>query len=181
MSKYNTDVLYHHGIKGQKWGIRRYQNEDGTLTEAGKRRLGQISDNAKRVDFDPDTGKINPNSSRNAKAGIHDAVASDYRNASSAQNSASAAAQKASNLASRSARHKEEKIRKSMDLSKMSNKELQDAINRMNLERNYKNAVTENAASGRRYVSDVLATAGDVLAIGASAASIAVAIHTLKS
>ena len=30
--------LYHHGIKGQKWGIRRYQNEDGTLTEAGKAR-----------------------------------------------------------------------------------------------------------------------------------------------
>lgn len=31
--------LYHHGIKGQKWGIRRYRNEDGSLTEAGKRRL----------------------------------------------------------------------------------------------------------------------------------------------
>ena len=30
--------LYHWGIKGQKWGIRRYQNEDGTLTEAGMRR-----------------------------------------------------------------------------------------------------------------------------------------------
>ena len=30
--------LYHHGIKGQKWGIRRYQNEDGSLTEAGKKR-----------------------------------------------------------------------------------------------------------------------------------------------
>ena len=28
----------HHGIKGQRWGIRRYQNEDGTLTEAGKAR-----------------------------------------------------------------------------------------------------------------------------------------------
>ena len=28
--------LCHHGIKGQKWGIRRYQNPDGTLTEAGK-------------------------------------------------------------------------------------------------------------------------------------------------
>ena len=30
--------LVHHGIKGQKWGVRRYQNEDGTLTEAGKAR-----------------------------------------------------------------------------------------------------------------------------------------------
>lgn len=30
--------LYHHGIKGQKWGVRRYQNADGSLTSAGKRR-----------------------------------------------------------------------------------------------------------------------------------------------
>ena len=34
----NETYLEHHGIKGQKWGVRRYQNSDGTLTAAGKRR-----------------------------------------------------------------------------------------------------------------------------------------------
>ena len=35
---YDNDCLAHYGIKGQKWGIRRYQNKNGTLTSAGKKR-----------------------------------------------------------------------------------------------------------------------------------------------
>jgi hypothetical protein len=38
--KYYSNELCHFGIKGQRWGIRRYQNEDGSLTEEGKRRYG---------------------------------------------------------------------------------------------------------------------------------------------
>lgn len=33
--------LYHHGVKGQKWGVRRFQNKDGSLTLAGQRRYGE--------------------------------------------------------------------------------------------------------------------------------------------
>ena len=36
----NDEVLTHHGIKGQKWGVRRFQNADGSLTAAGRKRYG---------------------------------------------------------------------------------------------------------------------------------------------
>jgi len=50
-----TNHLYlaHHGIKGMKWGVRRFQNEDGSLTEAGKKRYlksdGRLTEHGKRA------------------------------------------------------------------------------------------------------------------------------------
>lgn len=47
-----TKELYHHGILGMKWGIRRYQNKDGSLTPAGKKRAAKMKD-----DYTKLTGK----------------------------------------------------------------------------------------------------------------------------
>lgn len=37
--------LQHHGVKGQKWGVRRYQNPDGSVTAAGKKRYNSDTNN----------------------------------------------------------------------------------------------------------------------------------------
>lgn len=51
-----NNELVHYGIKGQKWGVRRYQNKDGSLTPEGEKRYGSkeelqsLRDNKKQVD-----------------------------------------------------------------------------------------------------------------------------------
>ncbi len=48
---YINGELYHHGIQGQKWGVRRYQNEDGSYTDAGRRRYND-GDGGGRRNYD---------------------------------------------------------------------------------------------------------------------------------
>lgn len=45
----NTDNLYHHGIPGMKWGVRRYQNKDGSLTSAGRKRAAKLENKYQKV------------------------------------------------------------------------------------------------------------------------------------
>ena len=62
-SNYN-DFLVHYGVKGQKYGVRRYQNEDGTLTEEGKRHYGGYYD---RSDGTKDYKRLEKDAKRDAE------------------------------------------------------------------------------------------------------------------
>lgn len=62
ISGLGDDTLAHHGIKGQKWGVRRYQNADGSYTQAGKNRYftddGSLSKKGERA-YRKDLKKLN--------------------------------------------------------------------------------------------------------------------------
>ena len=52
-----SNELQHHGIKGQKWGVRRFQNADGSLTAEGKKRYS-VNDYQQAIDKTKTAGKI---------------------------------------------------------------------------------------------------------------------------
>lgn len=164
-----NNYLKHYGVLGMKWGKRRYQNKDGTLTPAGKKRYDRDvrENNAKKKD-----NRINidgPDPDRWVKEDI-----SRTRKATDSASDTVRELQRINNTAS-----KKNKTR--MDLSQMSDQELRNRINRERLEREYNDMFApQKVSKGREYVTSTLEVAGTALAIGSSALGIALAIKELK-
>lgn len=99
----NKTELYHHGIKGMRWGRRRYQNPDGSLTPEGKKRYGDD-------DLEPD--------------------------------------------------HEDSSRARAKRAGAMSDKELRDSINRLQMEKQYAQLTKKEKSRGRQMVEDALLEAG---------------------
>lgn len=136
-----NNELYHHGVRGQKWGVRRYQNADGSLTKAGERRYG-TTDNYKKV--------------QEAKA---QAEARKKAAKANARTSAEVAKYNAKNQKTDFTEAKPKVTKKS--IKSMSDKELNDNITRLQKEKQYKELVQgENVTRGRKAVSEALTESG---------------------
>lgn len=170
---YYNDQIWHWGVKGMKWGVRRYQNADGSLTDAGKRRYStDVAANAKKKKDNrlPEESLNDPNRW----------VKEDQERTKRVVDSGNQMAGNLKTLNDKSMRIQARRTPK-MDLSKMTDQEMREKINRAMLEKQYDDMFNpKKVYSGREAVGDTLEIAGSVLAITSSALSIALAIKELK-
>ena len=118
--------LIHYGILGMKWGIRRFQNKDGTLTPAGKKRYRERSTTDKPHE--------------------------DYKRAHTPKS-----------------------------IKSMSDAELRNRLNRLQMERQYSQLSSSNVSKGREYVQKIIKAGTTVTTVTTTAITLYNNVNKIKS
>lgn len=229
------DYLMHYGIRGQKWGRRRFENEDGTLTAAGKERyykradlndfkreaetrvnmkVAEIKDkratpqksSLDRLHEDIQAGRItedqmkdyikqttleqtylssvkkNAPKSGSEKVGelMEGATGKTQQILSGTQN---IARKMDSGSAAKSRQRALDQLHEDIKAGRVTEKQMRDYVNQVNLEQNYLNALSKNSPiqkSGAQKVLDVLEYAGAAVTVAAGTVGLAKLIHDFK-
>ena len=175
MSEYvfTKDELYHHGIKGQKWGIRNFQNPDGTYTDIGKarRRIG---------DGDPTGGsdkkKKKVSAEQMADSAFRPGKEGKASKAEKVANKTTEAARQVQDIeTSWSKRKARDKIdQREKEIESMTDSQLRQKIERHRLENEYRKVIEEEETlkQGESKVKEYLDVALPAMELTASAVAI---------
>ena len=160
------DELYHYGILGQKWGVRRYQNADGTRTAEGKARYRDAEIKAKRDALFDQT----------IKGG------KDKPNVSPAEKVLKESGQVIDNLdrgIGAADRIRRRNMKPDNSVQQMSDDELRRRINRLSMEKQYRDLSAKDTSAGIETVKDILAIAGSSVAIAGGIVTIYATVKKL--
>lgn len=188
--------LYHYGIQGMRWGVRRFQNSDGTLTAAGKKRYNKElesyrADKKKLAEETRKFERVKKNKEKVEKLLADKQALIDQKRKLKAEKKAfkrkkdtikseeptpeQIEAKKKKVLESRSAKI----LYENADL--FSNEELTAAYNRLSLENNIKNLAPETVSRGERALDNVIKYGGKVSSILGIASKAKKSIDSMKS
>ena len=162
-----SNYIKHHGIKGQKWGRRRYQNKDGSLTAEGKKHYGTADAFNKHYEKDikreADHLRVYQHEANQAYKELSEI--SDYKY--------NARVKKMKEAAENEIRNK---------VYKMSDQELREAVNRMNMEERYTQVMSDRTKIdvGRSNSEKFMDLSAATLSALASGLTIAIMLKELQ-
>ena len=149
------NALVHYGVLGMKWGVRRYQNKDGTLTNAGKARYRDSDDKYERLYGDNAIKELNRKAVQSPEDELRELTQME-RAARGKKTMGKKSGKTPEQLAAEEQKRQDVRNRRTMSTA-----ELKEKIERLKLERELRTLTDEEINPGRKFVMGIAKDVGE--------------------